>query len=239
MTARYLLGSVNARPSGAGIAAVLAARGQPLASLVRVHNPHAPHRAHQAITRSGARLQVTVLDRAMITSGALYRIYRMVRVQPDVSRAPDLSLERVAERHSLLAILARLAGVSVPRFVEGASCGPDAIVLAFQATPATAATPAHPPAEAALQALWRQIARMHERRVTHHGLTPGAIGVAADGALTLTSPIDGAAFASNLQINPDRAELLVTSALLIGAPAAVRVARKETPPRRPPQTRHS
>lgn len=223
---RYLLGSVNDRPPGSDIAAVLAERRQPLASLVRIPNPHDRHRIYQAITRSGTQLQVTVLDRAMITSGALYRIYRMVRVRREVARAPDISLERAAERRSLLAILTRQAGAPVPRMIEGVPCGPDAIVLAFESTPTTTASPARPPDEAALLTLWRQIARMHEQRVTHHGLTPSAILVAADGTLTLTSLVDGAAFASNLRISLDRAELLVTSALLVGAPTAVRVARE-------------
>ncbi len=227
VAARYVLGTVNDRPSGEAIAAALAERGQPLASLVRTENTRDRQRSYEAITCSGTRLQVTVLDRAMITSGALYRLYRMVRVQSEVARAPDVSLERAAERRALLSVSAEQAGVPVPRILEGVPCGPDTIVLAFEAGTATAAADLpQPPSEQALLRLWRQIACLHERRVTHRGLTPDAILVAPDGTLALTSPVDGTAFASNLRINLDRADLLVTSALLVGAVEAVRVARE-------------
>jgi len=226
VAARYLLGAADDRPTGAEIAAALEERGQPLASLTRMPDGRDGHRRYQATTADGARLDVTVLDATMISSGALYRLYRMIRVQPDVSRAPDVSLERAAERRALLAAMAEKAGLPTPRLLTGVPCGPDAIVLTFDAL---AAVPwsqcATPPGEEAFAALWRQVAELHAQRVTHRGLTPEGVLVADDGTLALAAPVDGTAFANPLRINLDRADLLVTTALLLDVPTAVGVAR--------------
>ncbi len=221
---RLVLGSVDDRPGAAAIAAALAEHGPRLLSLVRAPSDGA-NRQYVATTPAG-RLDVLVLDRVNLPSGSLYRAYRVLRVRPEVARAPAFSLERAAERRTLLSMCVERAGAPVPRIVRGVPCGPNAIALAFEST---AATPVgdladEPDTEALLQ-LWRQLAEMHSRRVTHGGLTVGNLLVAADGAFRLRSPIDGTAFASSLRIRLDRADLLVTTAQLIGPEAAVHMAR--------------
>ncbi|MEP6598639.1 MAG: lysylphosphatidylglycerol synthase transmembrane domain-containing protein [Actinomycetota bacterium] len=222
---RYIAGSVNVEPDGAALAAALHARGVELVRLERRRSGH-DQRDYLATTSDGTRLLLAVFDRDRIASGALYRVYRAIRVNAEVARGPVLSLERGAERRALLAMSAAANDVPVPRLVAGVPCGPDTIVLAYQhldGTPLAQLT--EPPSEARLAEVWTSVSRLHQARVTYRGLTPRRLLAGADGQILLPIPEDGAAFASDLRIAVDRAQLLVTTAQLAGASTAVRIAR--------------
>ena len=90
------------------------------------------YRHYSGVTESGRRLDIHVLDRDLVPSGALYRLYRMVRVQAEVARGPEVSLERTGERRALLSLAAERVNVLCPPLVAGVACGPDAIVLVYE-----------------------------------------------------------------------------------------------------------
>jgi uncharacterized membrane protein YbhN (UPF0104 family) len=224
---RYAFGALDRRPDPQRIAEVLADRGIALMRLTYLNENGGPYRQFTGVTQAGKPLQIVVLDRDLVPSGLAHRIYRMLRVRREVARGPSLSMERAAERRSLLTMLAERAGLPTPALVAGVSCGPDAIVLAYASidtTPIAAAVPVLQDAQ--LIELWRAVSRLHENRVTHRDLTPEHLSVDEHGLVWVDSPIDGAAFATNLRIDLDRAELLVTTTRLVGAPRAVRVARE-------------
>lgn len=222
---RCAIGAVDQRPGAQRIADVLVDRGIPLLSLSHVGDPSGPYRQYTGVTETGNRLQIVVLDRDLVPSGMAYRIYRMLRVRREVARGPSLSMERAAERRALLAMLAERAGLPTPALVAGVPCGPDAIVLAHEAVDATPIAATAPVLrDAQLVAFWRAVSRLHESRVTHRELTPERMSVDDDGVVWVASPTEGTAFATKLRINLDRAELLVTTARLVGAPRAVSIA---------------
>ena len=222
IAARYLAGSGNDRPDAHRIAEALDGRGITVRSMVRVARKHEQHREYRAVTPDGQRLLVQVFDRDLVASGAVYRVYRRLRIRADVAAPPALSLERIAERRSLLAFAAAAADVHVPRFVAGVPCGPDTIVLVYEA-PATTAFDA--PTDDQLADLWANLDRLHKARMTHRGLAADRIGVDADGRVVLPIPTDGAVFASDLRISLDRTQALITTAQLVGVERAVRAAR--------------
>jgi uncharacterized membrane protein YbhN (UPF0104 family) len=220
---RYLAGSANERPDGHRIAAELARRGIVLSQLRRVHSDEdADHRTYLAATYDGQEFRVHVLDRDLIASGAVYSVYRLMRLRTEITAAPAISMERVAERRSLLAMLAGNAALPTPRLVAGVPCGPDAIVLVYSSV---AGVPLEHPSEAVLTELWNSIARLHDIRVSHHGLTAEAVLVDPNGHLALPVFTDGHPFATDLRISLDRVQLLVTTAQLVGPASAVRIAR--------------
>lgn len=218
---RYSAGSVNERPDAAELALALAVRGIELASLLRIEST-LDGRSYDATTRDGKVLRVQVLDRDLIASGAVYNVYRLIRIRPDIAPAPALSLERVAEHRSLLVMAAAAAGVPVPRLIAGVRCGPDTIVLVYEWNETTVLTD---PTPEQLDELWRAVTLLHRNRVTHRGLTPGQIRLGPDGHVVLPIPEDGAAFANDLRISLDRVQLLITTAQWAGAEQAVRSAR--------------
>jgi len=220
---RYVAGNANERPDGHRIAAELVRRDIAVTHLRRVPGDEEDHRSYIATTIGGEELVVHVLDRDLIASGAVYSVYRLLRLRTEISAAPAISMERVAERRSLLAVLSTTADVPTPKLVAGVSCGPDAIVLVYSRS---VGVPLHDPSDEQLTELWTSVARLHHNRVTHHGLSAEAILVDASGHLLLPIPTDGFPFATDLRISLDRVQLLITTAQLVGADRAVHIARR-------------
>jgi uncharacterized membrane protein YbhN (UPF0104 family) len=225
---RYVAGVVNDRPDGAAIAAALAGRALRLQRIERVTGPRPLHRVYRGTTDDGRTVHIDVLDRDEAGYGWFYRVYRSARLQPEVAGGPELSIERTAERRSLLAYAAAAAGAQMPAFLGAVVCGPDTIVLVYayhEATPLDEL--AEPPTEQQVRAIWRSLERLHDERVSHPGLVAGRIGVEPDGGILLPILETGTAFATDLRLSLDRAQLLTTTAQLIGAADAVRIARDE------------
>src|SRR5262249_16045999 len=74
--------------------------------------------------------------------------------------------------------------------------------------------------------LWRAVRRLHESKGTHRELTPECMSVDADGGVWVASPTEGAAFAPNLRVNLDRAELLGSTTRSVGAQRAGTLAQE-------------
>ena len=223
---RYIGGSTNLRPDGRRIADALRARGIHLRRLEREERDDEDYRAYNATTRSGSQLVVHVFDRDQLAVGAFARIYNFVRLQREVTRGPGISLESAAERRSLLALAGQDAGVRMPRLLAGVPCGPDAIVLAYDRVDGTPlAEVGDGVTDALLTQLWREVGKLHDRRVTHRGLSANAVIVDASGRIVLPIPDEGTAFATSLRINLDRAQVLVSTAAVVGPERAVAVAR--------------
>jgi uncharacterized membrane protein YbhN (UPF0104 family) len=222
IAARYVGGTGNDRPDARRVAEALAGRGVAVNSMVRVPRRHEQHREYEAVSDNAQQLLVQVFDRDLVASGAVYRVYRRLRIRADVAAPPALSLERIAERRSLLALAAAAAQVYIPRFVAGVPCGPDTIVLVYE-RPAQA--PFDRPTDDQLADLWSNLNKLHSARMTHRGLTAERIALDSEGRVVLPIPTDGAVFASELRISLDRTQALITTAALVGVERAVQAAR--------------
>jgi len=220
---RYTAGSVNESPDGSRIAAALERQGFRLGRLELLPAGRDDHRAYRATTCTGTPLSVQVFDRQLITSGAAYKLYRILRLRADLAPAPALTLERVTEHRSLLALAAQTVGVRTPRLLAGLPCGPDSVVLLYESPEATAL---QDPTDGQLDDLWGCVTTLHVQRVTHRGLAAGEIMLDPHGRIVLPIPVYGAVFASDLRINLDRAQVLITTAQLAGVKRAVDSARR-------------
>ena len=136
----------------------------PLTRLERVPQVRPGQRSYHATRTTGAELTVHVLDRELIASGGLYALYRLIRIRSEIAPQPALTLERVAERRSLLAMAAVAADVPVPRLVAGVPCGADTIVLVYEAVTGEVL---RAPTDAQLDELWGSATRLHQHQVTH------------------------------------------------------------------------
>jgi uncharacterized membrane protein YbhN (UPF0104 family)/tRNA A-37 threonylcarbamoyl transferase component Bud32 len=219
---RYAAGRASLRPSAEQLVAALAARGIRLRSFAWAEDSDAG-RVYLAIAAGGQALEVHVLDRELIASGAVSNVYRLIRIRKEIAPAPALSLERVAEHRSLLSMASAAADVPMPRLLAGVRCGPDAIVLVYEHR---VGSPLVDPSADLLEQLWRIASRLHRNRVTHRGLTATEIRLERDDSLLLPIPKDGTAFATDLRISLDRVQLLISTAELAGVERAVSSARR-------------
>ncbi len=129
---RYAAGEWSQRPTAEEIAAGLSSAGHPVTVMRRTGQEGSESRRYAATGRGGDRLDVRVFDRDQEAAGALYRLYRWLRLQGQVRRDRPLSLERAVERRALLSYAADEAGVRTPRLLALISVGSDATVLAHE-----------------------------------------------------------------------------------------------------------
>src|SRR5215475_5267972 len=129
---RYAAGEWSQRPTAEAIAAGLSSAGHPVTVMRRVHQEGSESRRYAATARGGDRLDVRVFDRDQEAAGALYRLYRWLRLQGPVRRDRPLTLERAVERRALLSYAADEAGVRTARLLALISVGGDATVLAHE-----------------------------------------------------------------------------------------------------------
>src|SRR5215468_1423824 len=129
---RYAAGEWSQRPSAEEIAAGLGSAGYPVTVMRRVLPEGSESRRYAGTGRGGERLDVRVFDRDQEAAGALYRLYRWLRLQGQVRRDRPLTLERAVERRALLSYAADEAHVRTPRLLALISVGSDATVLAHE-----------------------------------------------------------------------------------------------------------
>jgi glycosyltransferase 2 family protein len=129
---RYAAGEWSQRPTAEEIAAGLGSAGHPVTVMRRTRPDGSESRRYAATGRGGDRLDVRVFDRDQEAAGALYRLYRWLRLQGQVRRDRPLSLERAVERRALLSYATDETGVRTPRLLALISVGSDATVLAYQ-----------------------------------------------------------------------------------------------------------
>ena len=168
---------------------------------------------------------IAVYDRDQQAAGAIYRLYRRVRVRGQVSRSAPLSVEHAVERRALLSYAAEDAGAPTPRLRAVVRVGPEASVLAYDHHDGTTLAQRNPGcSDAELSQIWDAVARLHARKVTHRGLTADRILLTDDGQAMLLDPGDGDVAASDLQIRLDVAQLLAELALVVGPDRAAGLA---------------
>ncbi|HEX4093653.1 MAG TPA: lysylphosphatidylglycerol synthase transmembrane domain-containing protein [Trebonia sp.] len=216
---RYAAGVIPTRPTAEDIAAALNSAGCPVSEMRRVwlQGTEAESRRYAAVALAGGRLNVTVYDWDQQAAGLLYRLYRLVRLQRQVSRGAPLSQDRAVERLALLSYAAHDAGVPMPRLRALVQAGQQAAVLAYEHHDgATLADYAPEPTDAQLGRVWDDVLRLHARRVTHRALTADHMLLTDDGGVLLLPTPTGDVAASDLQIRLDRAQLMAELALLVG-----------------------
>jgi uncharacterized membrane protein YbhN (UPF0104 family) len=234
LAVRYGAGSTSQRPSALDIAAALTATDLPVTAIRRLRRARtsaAGSRHYAATTRDGARLDVVVYDRDQQAAGAIYRVYRSVRVLAQVSRSAPLSVDHAVERRALLSYAAEDAGAPTPRLRALVRVGPEASVLAFSHHDGTTLASRNPGcSDAELRQIWDAVGKLHARHVTHRGLTADHILLTDDGQIMLLDPGDGDVAASDLQVRLDVAQLLAELALYVGPDRAAALAvEKEGP----------
>ncbi len=228
LAVRYGAGSTSQRPSALDIAAALAATDLPVAAIRRLRQARTTvggSRHYAATTRDRGRLDVVVYDRDQQAAGAIYRVYRSVRVLAQVARSAPLSVDHAVERRALLSYAAEDAGAPTPRLRALVRVGPEAAVLAFSHHDGTTLARRNPGCtDAELSQIWDAVAKLHARHVTHRGLTADRILLTDDGQAMLLDFGDGDVAASDLQVRLDVAQLLAELALYVGPDRAAALA---------------
>jgi undecaprenyl-diphosphatase len=178
---------------------------------------------------SGEALEMrvrTVHDRS---ENLLEQLWRSVRLRRWVTDQPYDTVQRRIEHEALAQRAAGDAGARIApvRAIVASHNGSVGLVeAAVEGVPASELPPERLD-RALLGDVWRQVAALHHDRIAHRTLDLAQVTVTPDGQAVLRG-FDGAAVAASDQdLALDRAQLLVSTALVIGAAAAVEVAVEE------------
>jgi glycosyltransferase 2 family protein len=186
----------------------------------------------------------TVHDRS---ENMLEQLWRSVRLRTWVNDRPYDTVQRRIEHEALAQRTAADAGArvapvrrivaspqgSVGLLEERVEGAPNAVLAGHPASHATTPPTSHvvaladapqPLDRALVLDVWRQVAALHRDRLAHRNLDLNDVWVTPDGRAVLRG-FDGAAIAAvDRDLALDRAQLLVSTALVMGATAAVDVA---------------
>lgn len=231
---RYGFGTTNPQPSGLQIAAALARTAVPLAYLRLVAETD-DGRSYEARTLDGERLDLTVYDRDRRAAGLLYQMWRRLRVQRPVERRASLSLRQAVDQAALPTYAAINVGLRTPPLRAAASVGSDASVLAYEHVPdlrPLSTLDADELTDDVLGDAWYQVRMMHRAGIAHEELDADNIAIDGEGHSWLLGLHSGEIAADQLTLRIDDAEMLVTTAMLIGPERAVDAALLELTPRR-------
>lgn len=197
----------------------------------------------------GRRMEMrvrTVHDRS---ENLLEQLWRSLRLRTWVNDQPYDTVQRRIEHEALAqrtaadtgarvapvrAIVASHHG-SVGLLEDRVDGGPVSAVIAHPSSQSTSAATGTPGADNGtdvaprldrdlLLDVWRQVAALHRDRIAHRNLGLSSVWVTPDGRAVLRDFDAAAIAASDRDLAFDRAQLLASSALEIGAPAAVDVA---------------
>src|SRR5512132_2890135 len=177
----------------------------------------------EASALDGRHLQIKVYGRdawdgQLLNSTWSYLWYR--------DEAPSLTLSRLqqVEHEAFLTLLAERAGVPVLPVVAAGTAEEDAILVVETRGRNVAEVGAAEVSHVLIGDLWRSVARMHDAGIAHGSLDALHLSVLADATGAIGGFGGAKAAATPAQIGADRAQLLVTTALLIGDDRAVSAA---------------
>lgn len=146
---------------------------------------------------------------------------------------PSTRLNRLqqVEHEAFATLFAERAGIPVlPVVAAGLATGRDALlVLEDDAAPLTEVAPERLD-DALLARLWAALTDLHTTGIAHGRLTPDRLTLRPDGTPALADFGASVVAAKDVQLRSDSAELLVTTALLVGPERAVQAAAQAIGP---------
>ena len=178
-------------------------------------------------TRQGcAPIFVKVLGRNERSADLMFRIYRWLRLRKTGDDKPFVSLKRAVEHEALVALQAAALGVRTPRILGLAEVGVDGMLIAYESIDARSADLVDVIDDATLDAIWDMVHELHRTRIAHRDLRLANMLIEPDGTPWLIDFGFSELAASDQLLGTDVAELLASTAAVVGTERAVGAAHR-------------
>jgi uncharacterized membrane protein YbhN (UPF0104 family)/membrane-associated phospholipid phosphatase/tRNA A-37 threonylcarbamoyl transferase component Bud32 len=222
------LGAPSVRPTTEQVAADLEAAGL---GTMQVRVPSVDARGSTpffATTAAGEELFVKVIGREQLDADYLFKVFRYLRLRSLEDEAPFATAKRAVEHEAYLALLAERAGVRTPPIVTVAPAANGGTLLAQRLVGGKGLDAGGPDAltDDRLDDLWGQVAILRANRIAHRDLRLANALLDEDGRAWLIDFGFAEGGASDRRLAQDVAELLASSALLVGAERSAAAARR-------------
>lgn len=223
-----IVGSPNRHPSGSEIVATLQRSGIDVARLDAAQvdaRGSAPYFVH---TVDGSRIFVKTLSTDERSADLLFRLYRQFRFKNVGDEPAFSSLRRAVEHEALLSYSATAAGVRTPPLVAVGLTGEEeySMLLAYEAIEGRSldSIDADELTDDVLLGIWEQVAILREHGIAHRDLRLANVFLDDQGTPWIIDFGFSELAASEILLHNDIAELVTSSALLVGPERAVRCA---------------
>jgi undecaprenyl-diphosphatase len=177
-------------------------------------------------TTTGEELFVKTLGSDQRAADLLFRLYRALRLRRAGDRRPFLSLRQAVEHEAFLSLAAEARGVQTPRMMAVGDVAADAMLLAYRRLDGRSLDAVDPEeiTDRLLAEIWRSAMTLREAGIAHRDLRLANIFVAADGSPWMIDFGFAELAADESLLARDAAELLASTAAVVGPRRAVDVA---------------
>lgn len=157
----------------------------------------------------------------------LERLWRHIRYRRPIGEGPLGSMKRRIEREALAATVARAGGVRVPALEGVVADDSGSVGLALEDTAGRPLSSLGDElTDGVLESAWKQLTLLHWRRIAHRDLDLDHVELDTAGRTWMIGLDRAAVSASDRELSLDVAQLLVDSALAVGADRAVDIAHR-------------
>ena len=173
---------------------------------------------------AGERIFVKALGRDERSADLMFRAYRWFRLRKTGDHHPFVSLHRAVEHEALVSLQARALGVRTPRILGVTDAGVDGMVLAYEAIDGRSADQVEDISDDALESIWTMVSLLHSKRIAHRDLRLANVSIDGAGGPWLVDFAFSELAAADQELGTDVAELLASTAAVVGVDRAVRAA---------------
>ncbi|MEA2023514.1 MAG: lipopolysaccharide kinase InaA family protein [Actinomycetota bacterium] len=224
----FIVGSPNRHPSGREIVATLKRSGIDVTRLDAAQVDARGSTPYFVETVDGSRMFVKMLSTDERSADLLFRLYRQFRFK-NIGDEPAFStLRRAVEHEALLSYSASAAGVRTPPLITVGLIGEEeySMLLAYEAIEGRSldSIEVDELTDNVLTEIWEQVATMRHHGIAHRDLRLANVFLDQGGVPWIIDFGFSELAASDLLLNNDVAELVTSSALLVGSERAVRCA---------------
>jgi uncharacterized membrane protein YbhN (UPF0104 family)/tRNA A-37 threonylcarbamoyl transferase component Bud32 len=216
-------GTESADPDADELVAML----RPVADPVRIDQLEGDTPLRYAVDLAdGGKLQLRVRTRTDRSSDRLEQAWRTVRLRTSQVDEPYATVQRRIEHEALAQTTSGAAGVRVPsvRSIVASSAGSVGLLEERLDGTSMSDLPDERLDRPLLRRIWQQVAALHRQRIAHRALGLGVVSVTAAGDVAVSEFDSARLAASDRDLALDRAQLLVDTALRVGADEAVAAA---------------
>jgi undecaprenyl-diphosphatase len=175
---------------------------------------------------AGQRYFVKALGEDERRADLMFRMYRRIQPRDLADEKPFSTLRRGVEHEALVSLAAGELGVRTPRLAAFATAAPNGYVLAYESIVGRSLDRLDDGelTDDVLAGVWTQLARLRRHRVAHRDLRLANLFLADDGEVWIIDFGFAELAASDKLLATDLAEMLASSASVVGAERAVTAA---------------
>jgi uncharacterized membrane protein YbhN (UPF0104 family)/membrane-associated phospholipid phosphatase len=180
----------------------------------------------RAVTSTGRQLFLKAVNGENRNADFLFKLWRYVALRHLEDETPFVTPKQQIEHEALLLLVAARAGVRVPTAVTFLEVGPRQALLILQDIDGRSLDKVDPSelTNQILCAMWQQVRRLHAARIAHRDLRLANIMIDDEARPWIIDFGFGEVSASDHRLAQDVAELLTSTALVVGSKRAVGVA---------------